>query len=403
MPDDGLVLTGATLIDGTGAAPMPDAALQIQGERIAWVGPASDLPAAAHGLPTRDVSGKWLIPGLIDAHVHISWNGRESVMDLVKRDRDLLLLEAVQTVRRILQSGTTTIRDIGGQHHIEMSIRKGIQAGWFVGPRMRVSGRIITMTGGHGHYISIEADGPDEIRKAAREQIKAGADTIKLMATGGAATPGQDVMASQLTVDELRAAVGAAHAMGRTVATHCHGTEGIRNSVVAGVDTIEHGTYLDDDTAALMADHGAALVLTLGVAQPDLDKVPPGEQAEFDRLAPILAKLSEQCQHAIAAARQHNVLIGIGTDAGGNPLAPHDFSLSRELEHLVNSGFTTLEALTIATRNNAQILRWDDDLGTLEAGKLADLVVLSADPLADIGNVRAIDTVYQGGTAVSFS
>jgi imidazolonepropionase-like amidohydrolase len=188
--------------------------------------------------------------------------------------------------------------------------------------------------------------------------------------------------------------------MGRTVATHCHGTGCIRNSVLAGVDTIEHGSYLDDETAALMAEHGTALVLTLAVARPDLDKVPPSEQAEFERLAPILAKLSEQTQHAIAAARKSNVLIGIGTDAGGNPLAPHDFSLSRELEHLVSSGFTPLEALTIATRNNAQILKWSHDIGTLVTGKLADLVVLSADPLVDIGNVRAVGTVYKGGAAV---
>jgi imidazolonepropionase-like amidohydrolase len=236
------------------------------------------------------------------------------------------------------------------------------------------------MTGGHGYFIAREADGPEDVRRAAREQIKAGADTIKLMATGGAATPGQDVMVSQLTVEELRAAVEAAHALGRTTATHCHGTGGIKASVMAGIDSIEHGTYLDEETAAMMVERGTALVLTLGVSKPDTNNVSAAAQAEAKRLEPIPETLRERTAQSIAIGRECGVFIGSGSDAGGNPLAPHDFSMAREAEFLVENGFSPHEALTIITRNNARILRWDGEIGTLEPGKFADVVVLGADP-----------------------
>ena len=227
-----------------------------------------------------------------------------------------------------------------------------------------MSGRIIAMTGGHAHFIAREADGPEEVRKAAREQIKAGADTIKLMATGGAATPGQDVMASQLTVEELRAAVEVAHAMGRTAASHCHGTGGIKNSVLAGIDSIEHCTYLDEETASMMAEAGTAMVLTLSVAQPDPDNIPPGQEAEAARLKSIFETVGERMQESITLARKHGVFIGAGTDSGGNALAPHHYSMQREMETVVSFGFTPHEALTIATkkqRGSPAMVRYTGD------------------------------------------
>ena len=286
------VLTGGLLIDGTGRDPIPNAAIHVKDGRIEWAGPAADLPADAKQVSHEDVSGKVVIPGLIDPHCHVCWNGRESVLDLVKRDRDLIVLEATQTLRSILASGTTTVRDIGGHDYVEMSLRKAVNSGFIAGPRMKTSGKVIAMTGGHAYFIAREADGPEEVRKAAREQIKAGADTVKLMATGGAATPGQDVMASQLTVEELRAAAEAAHALGRTTATHCHGTGGIKASVMAGIDSIEHGTYLDEETATMMVERGTALVFTLGVSKPEMDKaVSPAALADAKRLEPILDTL----------------------------------------------------------------------------------------------------------------
>jgi imidazolonepropionase-like amidohydrolase len=334
---------------------------------------------------------------LIDAHIHICWNGRESIFDLVNRDRDMLLLEAVTSVRNILASGTTAVRDIGGHNYLEMSLRAGVEAGLIPGPRIRTSGKIITMTGGHGHVAAREADGPDEMRKAAREQIKAGADTIKMMATGGAATPGQDVQASQLTVEEMAAAVQAAHAMGRTAAAHCHGTAGIKNSLLAGMDSIEHGSYLDEETAGMMVERKAALVLTLGVANPSPADLSPSARADAERMLPALKILDARMRQSAALAREKGIFIGSGSDAGGNPLAPHDFSMAQELEQLVDYGFSPMEAITIATRNNARILRWDHQIGTLEPGKLADFVLLSANPLDDISKVRQVEAVYKGG------
>lgn len=391
------VVAGCTLIDGTGNDPVENAALHVRDGKIAWVGALSALPENARSLEQVDASGKTVIPGIIDAHIHVCWNGFESVLELINRDRDLIILEAVNTVKRVLATGTTTVRDIGGHDYVEMSLRKAINAGHIAGPRMRTSGKVLCMTGGHGYFIARQADGPDEMRKAAREQLRAGADTIKMMATGGAATPGQDVNASQLTVEEMKAAVDAAHALGRTAAAHCHGTGGIKNSILAGMDSIEHCTYLDEETADMMVQRGTAMVLTQGVAKPDPAKIPANQQAEARRLEPIFETLSERTRQSINIARAKGVFIGCGTDAGGNALAPHDFAMAKELELLVVNGFTPMEALCIVTRNNARVLRWDKELGTLEAGKLADFVILNANPLDDISNVRAVKAVYKGG------
>ena len=312
------------------------------------------------------------------------------------------MLEAVDIVRRILSHGTTTVRDIGGEKYIEMSLRNAIQAGFIQGPRMKTSGRVISMTGGHAHFIAREADGPDVVRKAAREQIKAGADTVKLMATGGSATPGQDIMASQFTVAEIKAAVETAHMMGRTVAAHCHGTGGIKNCMLAGVDSIEHGTYLDEETADMMVANGAALVLTLGVGNPDLESYPlsPVQQADAERRRPMIEKGIRQIGKTIALARTKGILLGSGSDAGGNPLAPHRYSMARELELLVDHGIPPMEAISIVTLNNAKVLRWEDEIGSIEPGKLADLLVIDGDPLADIRHVRQVAAVYKGGEKV---
>lgn len=396
------VLVGGTLIDGTGSDPKTNSAVYVKDGRIAWAGDASNMTADAQNAEQKDVSGKWVLPGLIDGHIHICYNGSDSVFALLKLDRDSLVLEAVDTVKRILSHGTTTVRDIGGEKYIEMSLRKAINAGFIDGPRMKTSGRVISMTGGHAHFIAREADGPEEVRKAAREQIKAGADIVKLMATGGSATPGQDIMASQFTVEEIQAAVEAAHAMGRTVAAHCHGTGGIKNCMLAGVDSIEHGTYLDDETADMMVESGASLVLTLGVGNPDLTSYPlsPTQQGDAKRRKPMIEQGIKQIRKTIALARKKGVFLGSGSDAGGNPLAPHNYSMARELELLVGNGIPEMEALTIVTGNNAKILRWDHEIGTVEEGKFADILVIDDDPLANISNVRKISAIYKGGEQV---
>ncbi|MEM7128474.1 MAG: amidohydrolase family protein [Chloroflexota bacterium] len=389
-----------TLVDGTGRDPIEHAVMLLDADRIQWVGPLVDLPGNVDRSQAIDLAGRTVIPGIIDAHIHVCWNGRQPIQELLYLDRDDLLLDAVQTVGNVLKSGTTTVRDIGGHYHMEMALRRAIDSGRIAGPRMRTSGRILCMTGGHGHFIAHEVDGPDEFRKAARAQIKAGAETIKMMATGGVATPGQDIQASQLTVEEMAAAVEVAHTMGRTAATHCHGAGGIKNSLLAGVDTIEHCSFLEEEAAEMMLAQGSAAVFTLSVGKPLMESLAPELREAAKTQRQKLAWLDERVHRSVALAREKGVLIGCGTDAGGNELTPHDFSMARELEEFVAHGFTPLEALTIATRNNAQILRWDDQLGTLEKGKLADFVVLGADPLENVANVRQIEAVYKGGELV---
>lgn len=394
------VLTGFVVIDGAGRDPIDDGAVVVRESRLAWVGRATDLPKQYLAMPSEDFTGSTAIPGLIDAHVHVCWNGRESVPELLREPRDWRLLDATATLRSILASGTTSVRDLGGQDYLEMSLRWGVEHGYVFGPRMKTSGRFITMTGGHCHFIGREVDGSEEVRKAAREQIKAGADNVKVMATGGVATAGQDIETTQFTIEEMAAAADVARTMGRTTAAHAHGVRGIRNAVLAGVDSVEHGSYLDEETAHLMQERRTALVLTLSLANSSVIDVSPTARAEVERIRPHLADVRRRLRDTIAIARDKSVFIACGSDAGGNPLVPHDFSMAREVDELVGYGVPPLEALRIVTANNARVLRLDKDLGTLEAGKLADLVVLDGNPLVDLGALRRARAVFQGGRKV---
>jgi imidazolonepropionase-like amidohydrolase len=392
-----ICINNVTLIDGTGVDPQPDCSILIDGERIAWIGLAEDMPDDTPIESWFDGTGQYVIPGLIDAHVHVCWNGRLDVLSLIKEvHRDRLAIEAVSTLATILRTGTTTVRDVGGHDGLDVALRDAVNAGTIPGPRMQISGELICMTGGHAHFIGREADGPDELRKAVREQAKRGVDVIKLMATGGAATPGQDVHASQLSLDELNAAVDEAHRLGCKAAAHAHGVGGIRDAVLAGIDSIEHGSYLceDSDVADLMAQQGTYLVATLGVGTMPTEGPEAKEaQAMLEPLAPMF----EAFKRTIPMALDRGVPLASGTDAGGYKFGHHGFSMQAELEALVDHGLSPMQALSTATRNNAHLMGLANYVGTVEAGKYADLVLLNADPLADIRNARAIDWVMKGG------
>ncbi len=395
-----ILVHNITLIDGTGAAMQQRQSVVIDGQRIAWRGPADAVDRSRAYEREIDGTGKYLIPGLIDAHIHVCWNGRESVVALVKEnDRDRLAIEAVTTLAKLLHWGTTTVRDIGGHDYLEMSLRRAVEAGTIPGPRMKVAGKLICMTGGHAHFIAREADGPDEMRKAAREQLKRGADVIKLMATGGAATPGMDVQASQLSVEEMKAAADEAHKLGKKAAAHAHGVEGIHNCVLAGIDSVEHGSYLchQPETARLMAERGTWFVATLAVGSP-VSGVPltPLAQDFLRRAAPM----KDALKRTIPMVMEMGIPLASGSDAGGNEFGPHGDAMAIELEQLVGHGLSPLEALVTVTRNNARLLGMDKDVGTVEVGKYADLVVLRDNPLSEVGNVRAIEYVLKGGQVV---
>lgn len=389
-----VLLRGADVIDGTGRPPLCPAALIINGTRLEWVGPVDAVRGLERFERIYDLEGRTIIPGLIDAHTHISFNGRESVLKLIRDSRDKLLLEAARTVARVLWCGITSIRDVGGFEYIDVAIKKAVDTGLIPGPRMQVAGKLICQTGGHAHFIGREADGVAELTRAAREQLKAGADLIKVMATGGGATPGQNVEASQLSVEEMRAAVEVAHREGKRVASHCHGRAGIVNSILAGVDSIEHGSLLDEEAVAMMRERGTFLVATLGYGNESAMASDPewGER---------VTRLRERARQNLALAKSAGVPVVAGSDAGGNPFAPHEFSIQVQMEQLVVHGLTPMEALQAATATAARLMKLDGVIGTLEPGKEADLLVLGANPLVDIRAARQIELIFQGGAVVN--
>jgi imidazolonepropionase-like amidohydrolase len=278
-------------------------------------------------------------------------------------------------------AGVTTIRDMGARDGIDLGLRQAIRTGLVPGPRMLASGQPICMTGGHGWQLGREANGPEEVRKATREQIKAGTDIVKLMATGGVLTPAVEPGSEQLTEAELRAGVEEAHKAGKKTATHAMGTKGILNALRAGIDSIEHGVYLDDEAVRLMKKRGVLLIPTLAALFQIESK---GVKAGIPAFA-VEKTLKVKPFHleSICLARQAGVAVAMGTDAG-TPFNLHGENL-QELQLLVqHCGFSPLEAIEAGTRVSAQVLGLEKELGTIEEGKFADLVVVDGDPLDDI-------------------
>jgi imidazolonepropionase-like amidohydrolase len=336
-----------------------------------------------------DASGKWVIPGLIDAHVHLLLS-----MDSPRDDsEEQRLLKAARNARRHLLAGITTVRDCGAMKKLNIEVARAVDAGVLPGPTIIACGDFIAMTGGHVHYWALEADGPDELRKAAREQIKAGARFIKLMASGGAADPSESPDAPQLDEEEMRAAVAEAKKRGLKTASHAHSEQSILASLRAGVDTIEHATHLSAVAVDALLEAGAWIIPTFAVyrtiaADPRL----PLEQREIARRV-----YQAKAPLFLAAVRQ-GVKYGVGTDSGS--YYPHG-NLATEMECMVESGLTCREVLMAATLSNAEALGIAKTTGTLEPGKRADMVVLSQDPLSHIGAVRQVDMVIKGGDVVS--
>ncbi len=383
-----ILIKGATLIDGTGRAAVADAAIVIEGDRFTWVGRQADLDKTQTFDHTVDASGKYVIPGMIDAHTHISWDGRVRADLAATRSPYETVLIAIQQVGRILNSGVTALRDVGGDRHVDIFVKKAIKAGEVIGPRLMVSGSYLCRTGGHAYWSGMEVDGAEEMRKGVRTQIKAGADMIKIMVTGGLATPGANINLVQLTDDEIRTATEEARRFEMITAAHCHTLPGIKAAVRNGVYTIEHGLFTDEDAADLMARHGAMLVMTIkkvSAAEKDL----PGLE-EFLRITgPRVNKVTRMLA-------ERNVPMALGTDdviqGDGIPYV---------MDELVKSGASPMETIVAATLSGAKAMARADSLGSVESGKLADFVILNSDPLVKIGNVRDINAIYLGGKVVA--
>jgi imidazolonepropionase-like amidohydrolase len=376
------------------------ATVLVEGEKIIRVAEGGiTLPQNAKKIP---LDGLTLLPGFIDAHVHICLDGSpDPITTLLNESQTLTTLKAARAAQKTLMAGVTSIRDMGAKNGIDLGLRQAVNSGLIPGPRMLVSGRLICMTGGHGWQIGQEANGPDEVRQAAREQIKAGVDVVKLMATGGVMTPAVQPGSEQFTEEELRAGIEEAHKAGKKTATHAMGTRGILNALRAGIDSIEHGVYLDEEAVAMMAEKKIPLIPTISalyfIETRGIEAGIPAYAVEKT------LKVKPHHLESIRMAREAGVLVAAGTDAG-TPFNLHGQNLT-EIKLLVEyGGFSPMEAIEAGTRISARVMGLENELGTIEEGKLADLVLVAGNPLNNIDvllDKNALRMVMQGGKIVA--
>jgi imidazolonepropionase-like amidohydrolase len=380
------------LLDVKSGKVLNDQTLVIEDGRIISSGAAAEakIPADAVSI---DLPNATVLPGLIDAHTHLTMEpkfGYERLAISVPREA----LIGAKNARVTLMAGFTTVRNVGASEFTDVALRDAINAGDVPGPRLLVSGPALSITGGHcdnnmlpSEYHATSdgvADGVAEVQHKVRENIKYGADLIKVCATGGVLSLGDNPQHSQFTQEEMKAIVADAHRLGRKVAAHAHGAEGIRWAAEAGVDSIEHGSYIDDPAIAAMKEHGTYLVPTLYLGDWMIDN------AGLTRLpAPLLAKAKDVIPAArknIAHAFASGVKVAFGTDAA---VYPH-----------VRLGLTPLQAIQAATVNAADLLGWSGKVGTLEAGAWADIVAVDGDPIKDVTTLERVKFVMKGGDVV---
>jgi len=387
------VLKNFTLIDGTGRAPIPDAVIAIRDGKIHYAGPASGWNAhvddqregrneADRESIILDLRGKYVLPGLIDAHVHLSGSGEADSQFYAPTGQ--MALKILSNAQKNLAAGITTVRDLGGWDELEFDVRRSIQRGDFAGPRMCLAGRFISITeAGADYYVGMYrvADGVDEVRKAVREQVKHGADVIKMGVTGAVLVEGGVPGTTHFNVDEMQALVEEAKKFGKPVAMHAHGIDGIRKAVEAGVNTLEHGTYLYEDPGVIqqMVERGIFLVPTLKVGWDII-------LAENSNIPEWIMQKNKDSQgdaeRSLKLAYEAGVLIAMGSDVG-TPLNVHGEN-ALEVYWMHKAGLSVMDALVAATGNAAKALGWDAWMGTLEAGKVADLIVHAKNPLEDL-------------------
>ncbi len=402
-----VALRAARLIDGTGAQPITNAVIIVTNNRITAVGDATSVRIPP-GVKLIDLGNVTLLPGFIDAHTHLI--GRvlgdpDGDMAAVRDYDSFGAILGVLHARDTLMAGFTSVRNVGASGNFDdMALRKAINEGWAIGPRMETAGHAIGITGGHCDEngfrpgilqlgpIDGVANGPEEIRAAVRYQIKYGADVIKTCATGGVLSEGDAVGATQYSFEELKALVDEANKLERKVAAHAHGAEGIKLAVRAGVSSIEHGSFLDEEGARMMVERGTFLVPTLSASEA-VEKAAKNGVLKGLRAEKAFAAAAA-VRRGIKLAVANKVQIALGTDAG---VIPHGTN-AREFELMVEwGGMSPMESIMAGTMNGAKLLGWDKNLGSLSPGKWADIVAVSSDPLKDIHNMEKVVFVMKNG------
>ncbi|MBI2516195.1 MAG: amidohydrolase family protein [Opitutae bacterium] len=404
-PAKTLIHAGA-LIDGRSDTVRHTVTVTVEGDRIAAITDGYTAPAA--GDTVVDLRNATVLPGLMDMHVHLT--GEQSPTSYSEQfflnPADFALRSTVYAKRTLL-AGFTTVRDLGASDNLNNSLRDAIAKGWVVGPRIFSTGKALATTGGHGDPTNgvndaLKGDpgpkdgvlnGPDDARKAVRQRYKDGADLIKVTGTGGVLSLAKNGLNPQLTEEEFRAIVTTAHDYGMKVAVHAHGDEGMKRAVRAGVDSIEHGTYMSDETIALMKEHGTYFVPTLSAGRFVLEKAkidgyfPAVVRPKAAMIGPLMAATFQR-------AYQAGVKIAFGTDEG---VAPHGEN-AKEFAFMVEAGMPPMKAIQSATLEGARLIGVEQDLGTVEPGKIADLVAVPGDPLANIKLMEKVSFVMKAGT-----
>lgn len=402
-----LAIVNATLIDGTGSDPVQNAGIVIDGERIVSVGPGVEPPRDAEVI---DAGGRTLMPGLIDSHVHF-YGWPASMQENALIPSTLRSFIAAKNARETLDAGITTVRDASGT---PLGFKMAIEQGLIPGPRMRISVSALSQTGGHGDgtmpsgirsrllgEASFErpetiVDGPNEVRKAVRLLLRAGADFIKLHSTGGVMSPSDEPSHTQFTLEEISIMVQEAAAHGKTCMAHAQGTPGIKNAVRAGVESIEHGIWLDDEVMEEMKQRGTFLVPTLVAPIWVLRRAEQNPGSVLPQSVRKTKEVMEDHKRSFSRALEAGVRIAMGTDSG---VGIHGTN-AEELERMVEGGMTPMQAIVASTKVASECVHMAAEVGTLEPGKYADLLVIDGDPLADVSILQkkeCLSLIVKGG------
>jgi imidazolonepropionase-like amidohydrolase len=402
QPSSRVVVRAGKLVEVKTGKLLLNQAIIIQGDKIVSVGPAANVKALPED-KVIDLPNATVLPGLIDAHTHLTSDPKFGYEELsISVPREALI--GAKNARITLNAGFTTVRNVGADGYSDVALRDAINAGDVPGPRMLVSGPALGITGGHcdNNLLPFEyhavgdgvADGVEGVQHKVREVIKYGADVVKICATGGVLSKGDDPQASQYTLEEMKAIVADAHRLGRKVAAHAHGAQGILWASEAGVDSVEHCSYIDDEAIAALKKNGTYLVPTLYLADWISENLSTIGMPEMyaKKMRDIMPIVRQNVGHAFASG----VKVAFGTDAAVYPhgLNAHEFAV------YVRLGMTPAQAIQTATVNAADLLGWSDRVGSLEAGHWADLIAVDGDPLQDVTRLQQVKFVMKGGAVV---
>jgi imidazolonepropionase-like amidohydrolase len=405
-------IKGKLLLDGTGKDPIPNPVIMAEGDTIAAVGPASEVSAGPDDL-VIDLSDKTILPGLMDAHVHLVGlkSMEDSIIELIRTAPPLAVLRTTVEARRLLEAGFTAVRTVGGP--VAIYLKQAIEEGVVPGPRIMASGRSFIQTSGGGdpwdvpleclqaaaglgRGLADPVDGPVECRKGVRRRLREGADLIKMLATGAVFSKENPPTRVGFTQEETDALVDEAHRLGMKVAAHAHGTAGIRCALLAGVDSIEHGTFLDDECIDLMLEQGTYLVPTFAIFHRMMETSGANVPEHALRQGMEVHEIHER---NFLKAYKAGVKIGCGTDFVGPPPIEHGPN-ALELVYLAEVGMAPMDVIVSATGGNADLFGLGEKTGTITAGKWADIIAANDNPLDDMRTLLDVSFVMKGGEVI---